>query len=167
MTLFNTQGNFLRGGDVALSTRKNSPIPNTRRKPRAPLSMQAAQTMVLGAHSSAEIRSLSSVYNCMGMVFASRRTWIEPEHLQMILQDDEYRQVNRNEIQRGDVVVYRGNQNEITHVGIVSEVKVNPRDATLEVVVVSQWGYDGEYFHLDDDVNPMLGTPAEYWTDRI
>lgn len=166
MTLFNTRGNYLSGGDIGLSTRKNAHIPNTRRMPRAPVSMQAAQAMILGAHPSAKVRSLNSVYNCMGMVFASRRTWVEPEHLKMILEHDAYQQVGRNDLQRGDVVVYRDNQDEVSHVGIVYEVKVNLEEASLEVVVLSQWGHDGEYFHLDDDVNPMLGKPTEYWTDR-
>ena len=170
MTLLNTQGNFLLGGDIALATRKNTSIPNTRRKPQAPVSMQAAQAMVLGEHPSAKVRSLSSVYNCMGMVFASRRTWVEPDYLQMILEDDEYRPIDRNELHRGDVVVYRNNHDEISHVGIVYEVRLKVDEATLEVVaevvVASQWGHDGEYFHLDDDVNPRLGKPTEYWTDR-
>ena len=130
--------------------------------------MQAARDFVLSAHSSASVRSLNSVYNCVGMVFASRRTWIEPEHVPMILSDDGYRPIDRNELERGDVVVYRRESlEEISHVGVVARVEVKPKDASLEVLVLSQWGHDGEYFHLDDDVNPMLGTPTEYWTDRI
>ena len=86
----------------------------------------------------------------------------------MILADDGYRPINRNELECGDVVVHRREDlAEISHVGIVANVKVKPKDASLEVMVLSQWGQDGEYFHLDDDVNPMLGTPTEYWTDRI
>ena len=130
--------------------------------------MEAARDLVLGKHPSASVRSLNSVYNCVGMVFASRRTWVEPEHVPMILADDGYRPINRNELECGDVVVYRREDlAEISHVGIVANVKVKPKDASLEVMVLSQWGQDGEYFHLDDDVNPMLGTPTEYWTDRI
>ena len=122
--------------------------------------------MVLGAHPSAKVRSLSSVYNCMGMVFASRRTWVDPEDLQTILEDDDYRQVDRSELNPGDIVVYRNDRDEVTHVGIVYEVNVNPREVTWEVVVLSQWGGDGEYFHLDEDVHQDLGKPTEYWTDR-
>ena len=128
--------------------------------------MKAALEMVKGSHPSAKVRSLTSVYNCMGMVFASRRTWIEPEYLQMILQDDEYRQVRRSELQRGDVVVYRDEHGEISHVGIVAEIRVNVKEADWEVTVLSQWGQHGEYFHLDEDVHQKLGKPTEYWTDR-
>ena len=132
--------------------------------------MQTAKTTVLGAHSSAEVRSLNSLYNCMGMVFASRRTWIELEleHLRMILQDDEYQQVpNEGELRQGDVVVYRDDDNYVSHVGIVVNIRTRIKEATREIFVLSQWGQDGEYFHLAEDVNPRLGKPAEYWTDRI
>ena len=166
MTLVNTQENPLIGGDIGLSTRKNTHIPNAPRMPKIPAIMQAAQAMVLGSHSSAKSRSLSSVYNCMGMIFAARRTWIETDHLRAILEDDEYRPIDRYELQQGDIVVYKNNHNEDSHVAIVFEVKLKLVDATLEVVVLSQWGQDGEYLHKDDDVNPWLGTPTEYWTDR-
>ena len=139
-----------------------------RRMPRPPLSMQAARDWILGAHPSASVRSLDSVYNCVGMVFASRRTWVEPTHIPMILEEDGYRLIDRSELECGDVVVYRRDDlSEVSHVGMVAKVTVKPKDASLEVLVLSQWGQDGEYIHLDDDVNPMLGTPTEYWTDRI
>ena len=130
--------------------------------------MQAAKNIVLNAHPNAYVRSISNLYNCMGMVFASRRTWVDPEHLRMILEDDGYQQVSsKDQLLPGDIVVYRDDQGEISHVGMVAQVKVNATKATWEVLVLSQWGGDGEYFHLDDDVNPTLGRPAEYWTDRI
>ena len=168
MVLLNASGDYLIGPELALSTRKRHQVPNEQRSPRPPARMQAARSIVLSAHPSARARSLSSLYNCVGMVFASRRTWVEPEHLPMILADDEYRQVNnRGELQPGDVVVYRDDQDEISHVGIVAEVRPDLEEATWVVVVLSQWGADGEYFHIDDDVNPRLGRPTEYWTDRI
>ena len=99
-------------------------------------------------------RSMSSLYNCMGMVFASRRTCIEPEHLPMILNDDEYRRVaNKGDLQRGDIVVYRDDDGEVSHVGIVADVTTDPAKATWDVLVLSQWGRHGEYFHLDEDVS--------------
>ena len=164
--LFNDRGNYLVGAEIALSTRKNVKIPNERRKLRPPKSMEAARDMVLSTHSSAKMRSLSSVYNCMGMVFASRRTWVDPEEIQTILEHDEYRQIDRSELERGDVVVYRNNEGRVAHVGIVYGINVNLKEATREVLVLSQWGGDGEYFHSDHDVNRNLGEPTEYWTDR-
>lgn len=124
--------------------------------------------MHLNAHPDARARSMSSLYNCMGMVFASRRTCIEPEHLLMILNDDEYRRVdNKGDLQRGDIVVYRDDDGEVSHVGIVADVTTDPARATWDVLVLSQWGRHGEYFHLDEDVHTKLGKPTEYWTDRV
>ena len=168
VAIYGPQGNFLKAPELELATRKGRHIPNKLQSARAPESLLAAQSNVLGAHSSARGRSLSNVYNCMGMVFASRRTWIEPEHLETILEDDEYQPVpNEGELRPGDVVVYRDHEDYISHVGIVAEVRPNIREATREIFVLSQWGQDGEYFHLAEDVNPLLGRPAEYWTDRI
>jgi hypothetical protein len=103
----------------------------------------------------------------MGMVFATRRTWIDTEHLEMILEDDEYRRLfPSEEVLPGDVVVYRDEDGTVSHVGLVNEVRPNLRDGTKEIIILSQWGGDGEYFHHIEDVNPLLGKPAEYWTDR-
>ena len=166
MVLFSSQGDYLVGAEIKLSTRQNKPIANERRMQRAPESMDAARKFVLTAHETARLRSLASVYNCLGMVFASRRTWVEPEELPKILSDDSYRKIKRTELQSGDVIIYRDDSNEVSHVGIVDEVIVKLEDGTKKVRVLSQWGADGEYFHLDYDVNPRLGQPSEYWTDR-
>ena len=169
MVLYDEQGEYLLGAGIQLSTRENAPIPNERRAQKAPEVMHAAQSMNLGAHSTAKVRSLSSVYNCMGLVFASRRTWIDPEHLGAILKDDKYTQLdNENEIESGDVVVYRNDDGEVSHVGIVAKVLTGLRldDDPVRLCVLSQWGATGEYFHLADDVSSLLGRPVEYWTDR-
>ena len=130
--------------------------------------MQAALGFVLQGHPSAKVRSLSSVYDCMGMVFASRRTAIQPEHLDRILKDDKYTLLSdRSEIQRGDLIVYRDDKGAVSHVGIVANVAIGLEDKPIQVRVLSQWGADGEYFHLADDVHQALGKPAEYWTDRV
>ena len=86
----------------------------------------------------------------------------------MILMDDGYRRVaNESELQRGDVVVYRDNSGEVSHVGLVAELRPNLREATYDVSVLSQWGATGEYFHRVDDVTPFLGHFSEYWTERL
>lgn len=167
MVLFDDQGNYIIGGQLALQTKKGQQIPNQRCPQRHPDSMRAARDMVEGNHTTAKSRSLVSSYNCLGMVFATRRTWIEPDHLQMILDDDDYQLVSsESDVQPGDVVVYRNASGEVTHVGIVARKETEPRDATYKITVLSQWGKDGEYFHDINDINVLLGTPSEYWTDR-
>ena len=168
MPIYDTQGNFIVGPVLHLSTRTGREIPNEQRSPLAPARMDAARDIVLTNHASARVRSMSSVYNCMGMVFATRRTWVEPDHLEIILKDDGYRPViDETDLARGDVVVYRDDQQTVTHVGVVAEIQTNIREATREVLVLSQWGRDGEYFHHVEDVSPLLGKPSEYWTDRV
>lgn len=167
MVLYDEMGNYLIGGQLPLSTRKGRQIPNDRRAERHPASLRAAKEMFEGNHSTVRARSLTGLYNCMGMVFASRRTWIDTDQLQMILEDDDYRLLSPEEdIVSGDVVVYRDKAASVSHVGLVAQVRHDLMEGTTEVVVLSQWGYDGEYFHRVDDVHPSLGTPTEYWSDR-
>src|SRR5437867_2806150 len=78
---------------IRLATSKNTPIPNCRRRERPPEALKAARRIVLEGHPEVRPRSLTATYNCIGMVFANRRTWIEPEHVSMILADDGYAEV--------------------------------------------------------------------------
>ena len=166
MTLYDAQGNPTISG-ISLATRKGTAIPNEQPPQRHPSSMRAAEAWALGVGDSIQTRSLRSTYNCVGMVFANRRTWVEPEHLQVILEEDNYRKLaDINELQRGDVVVYHDEDGDISHVGIVIAIGLWQSDETRDVFVLSQWGRDGEYFHLVNDVPYYLGQADEYWTDR-
>ena len=122
--------------------------------------------MVMGSHPSARVRSLRSDYNCMGLVFASRRTSIDPDDLYMILSDDGFLKIGESECDVGDLVVYRGDDNEVSHVGIIARIETQLATAERLIFGLSQWGKDGEYVHEIRDVNPLLGTPTEFWTDR-
>ena len=167
MILYDARGQYLNGPPLPLATRKGNQIPNEQQPQLSGRELNDAQTNILNRHPKVNARSLSSIYNCMGMVFASRRTWIQPEHLKMILDEDDYRRVNNlAELERGDVVVYRDSQGDVSHVGIVAEPGLYVPDGKRQVLVLSQWGQAGEYVHLVDDVSPWLGTPVEYWTDR-
>ena len=152
---------------IDLSTKRGNRIPNIQRATRHPDSMAVAQAVVLKHHPTAKLRSLRSEYNCVGMVFASRRTAIEPEYVPMILRDDGYRPVDQEDaLEVGDVVVYRTRDGEISHIGIIAIIKESIQPPYREIIVLSQWGSEGEYFHRIDDVNPLLGQASEFWTDR-
>jgi hypothetical protein len=98
---------------------------------------------------------MRSDYNCVGMVFANRRTFIEPDHIHMILEDDDYATVDATHVTPGDVVVYRSPKTgDIIHVGVVISKEVAFQARTIRVL--SQFGRDGEYFHDLHDV------PAPY-----
>lgn len=167
MVLYDSRGEYLVGGELALLTRKRRQIPNDQKlQEETPAHFEAAKSIALRHHPTARVRSLSSLYNCVGMVFASRRTEIHAQYVRMILEDDGYQQVERSEVHLGDVVVYTDEPGDVSHVGVVAELRSEARTGDVEITVMSQWGHDGEYVHREDDVNQYLGAPAEYWTDR-
>jgi hypothetical protein len=167
MVLYDSRGDYLVGGQLSLDTRKARQIPNDRRLEQNPVRLEAAKECILKHHTSAQCRSLTGVYNCMGMVFASRRTCIDTDSITMILEDDEYRRLQpSDEVAKGDVVIYKDNDGHVSHVGLVVDIKPDLVQAENKIKVLSQWGQDGEYFHDAEDVNPRLGIPTEYWTDR-
>ena len=167
MVLYDERGDYLVGGQLALETRKGRQIPNDRAPEQHPDSLRAARQMLEGSHATVRVRSLTGVCNCMGMIFAARRTCIDTDEWSMISEDDEYHRLDSpDDVRPGDVVVYRDARGHVSHVGLVSEVRCDLRDGTRSITVLSQWGRNGEYFHRVDDVHQLLGTPAEYWTDR-
>lgn len=165
MVLLNEQGKRI---NLPLATSQGNQIPNEQRGELARGIKEAAREGMRDHYPEARLRSFRSDYNCLGMVFANRRTWIDPEQLELILSEDGYRRViDERELQLGDVVVYRNTAGAAVHVGIVTTVTSILHPASWEVWVLSQWGAAGEYFHRVDYVHPLLGTPSEYWTERI
>ncbi len=78
--------------------------------------------------------------NCHGWVFAGGQYLITGSGVKMILEDNGYRLVAAP--QPGDVVVYRDEQNEIVHTGLVRTAFDDGR-----VLVESKWGLGGRYLH--------------------
>jgi hypothetical protein len=104
----------------------------------------------------------------MGMVFAARRTAIEPEQFDFIVEEDEYRLLKPGEQRMpGDVVAYR-HGTEVVHVAKIVRIEVTPHGAGL--TVVSKWGRLGEYIHAAEDLPEQYKIPREprieIWTDR-
>ena len=110
-----------RSESISLQTRKKRNIPNS-------------QTFDLGEwdrRSAADIRKTyegpgaafgsgpSPLYNCHGLVFASRRTCIlDPSLILKILEDDGFMEVGADSLLPGDVILYHAN-GEILHSGVV------------------------------------------------
>ncbi len=151
--------------ELRLETREGNQIPNRQRSEQIPQRLAVAASGILERHGTAILRSCTGLYNCYGLAFASRRTWVDNDAggvVEMILDQDGYENVKRLDCVPGDVVVYRDEEGEAVHAAVVTEV----RTLSDEVYVVSQWGADGEYTHREDDVDFRLGQPIEYWTDR-
>jgi hypothetical protein len=79
------------------------------------------------------------LYNCFGLVWASRRTAIyEESDISKILTDDGYRQLMADsELRPGDVVLYRYPGNTL-HAAMVVELK--SLDTSTIPWVLSKWG---------------------------
>jgi len=101
-------------------------------------------------------------YNCVGLVFASRRAWIDPKHLPKILADDGYIKIQRSSANIGDVIIYTDEKNEPVHVGIIVSIYAFGELRTLNVL--SKWGRDAEFIHDERNVVSYLGKPTSYWT---
>src|SRR6266481_7803002 len=63
-----------------------------------------------------------NTFNCHGLTFGSRRTWIHrPADVQKILDDDDYIEIDKTKVKPGDIAIFRKN-GEIDHSGIVVQV---------------------------------------------
>jgi hypothetical protein len=153
---------------IGLATREGNYIPNERRLEQSPARLKEAARLWQDKYPSIKLRSLSAKYNCMGLIFASRRTWVDPKFLYDILREDEYKRIdNKNDAAMGDVVVYQNKQKKVAHVALIADVKIDVANAVKKLTLISQWGCDGEYVHLVDETPEVLfGKVAEYWTDR-
>ena len=85
----------------------------------------------------------SRKYNCHGLSFASRRTWIKDSgEIAKILQDDDYSEIPLDQIKPGDFAVY-WKDGDYEHSGIIVEVGENPKMAKI----LGKWGFCHEVVH--------------------
>lgn len=167
MTLIIGEGTQTDPNHLSLATKKRTPIKNTQRKERLPEQLEAARAFAERLCPGIKVRSLSATYNCVGLAFASRRTWVETDDIPMILLDDGYVQITeRPELARGDVAIYRDKQGTISHIALVWSTTLCLRTGEITVECLSQWGADGEYFHSENNVPELLGKCCEFWSDR-
>lgn len=114
------------------------------------------------------------IYNCAGLVWASRRTAIydDPEW-DKIYQDDEYRELNSSELPMpGDLAIYSQSEVGYIHVGQVLSLEpgLSPKGRPIPKIL-SKWSdVSGEYIHFPRDVPFRVhfsDFQLKYWTDRI
>lgn len=152
---------------IPLATRDGWQIPNERHDAAPAHLAKIRVEQHMRGHPSLQLRSRSTSYNCVGMVFASRRTCVEPECVPEILRRDGYRRITIALARRGDIVLYRTPDGEVQHVGLLLERTPDLSTGATQVGVLSQWGFGGEFIHDLRDVPPLFGDPTEAWTDRI
>ena len=155
---------------LGLETREHRHIRNQRQPARDPNAMKA-ESAVVAAEVGGVIRSLDSTYNCMGMVFAARRTAIEPDSFSLIAGDDGYEPLPEHLAPLiGDVAVYSDDDGAVVHVGVVvARETVVKRLGVGGVTILSQFGKTGEYLHAVDRLPTLLGSTVklrQFWTER-
>jgi hypothetical protein len=152
---------------IDLATSKGTRIRNWQRGEQPEEALRDAARFATEGHEGRRLRSLTARYNCIGMVFANRRTCIEPDEVPMILRDDEYVEVPRPaDVMPGDLVIYEKEADEVSHVAVVVSNDPNLADGGSVIRVLSQWGSDGEYLHDYKDVPPLLGSPVRFYSER-
>jgi hypothetical protein len=152
---------------LGLATKKGRRISNCVGAGRTCESMRAAVRLWTERFPGVVPRSASAGYNCAGMVFGARRTCIDADLVRWILHEDGYRMLpTADAAGQGDLVVYTQAAGTVTHVGVIVEVRASSLASSVQIRVLSQWGRDGEYLHLLDDVPACYGRGREFWTDR-
>lgn len=112
------------------------------------------------------IRPLSnSLYNCVGLIFCSRRAHVDIAYIDEILKQDGYNEITKDECVAGDLVLYTF-EGEPSHIGLVSCVSWF-QDRVARLTVLSKWGKAGEVEHDHDHVPVHCGIPTAYYSTRI
>ena len=99
-------------------------------------------------------------YNCYGKTFASSRTMIGIESVRMILDDDGYTEISKDNILPGDIIIYYDLKGEVVHSGVVVR-KQDPQ--SIYPWVVSKWGMLNEFCHLAYDCPYQPFSKMDYW----
>lgn len=89
--------------------------------------------------------TITGIYNCHGMTFASRRTGINTIDKQLLIEDD-FKQISDNEVLPGDIALYINDLGEIEHTGFITSVDLQNR-SKFTIMVLSKWGDGSEVIH--------------------
>jgi hypothetical protein len=158
---------LLKEPPLALETRARNPIDNAMKPERPKVALEASAALFKKLFPDAQLRSLTALYNCIGLIVASRRAWVDPSDLIRVLREDGYRKLtSAQEAEMGDVVIYRNQRGEVCHAGIVLRKNLLSGQEDDLLTVLSKGGADGEYIHGLSKLPAYLGTPTQFWTDR-
>jgi hypothetical protein len=152
---------------IPLGTRESRHIPNQKRNEWAPDDLKEAVSACMADFPMIQVRSVTAVYNCVGMVFASRRTWVDTDFVRQLLTEDGYALVqNRHTSMVGDVVIYENDEHVIKHVGIIIQKSEDLTGGHVTFKILSKWGPWAEFIHDEGHIYDAWGKFSEVWTDR-
>lgn len=154
---------------IHLETRQKSPIDNViAPEPGPEGERKYARIRKLYGQHWTNRKPACGVYNCYGMIFASRRTAIfDDDQIPMVLEEDGYRRVvDERWVRPGDLVFYRlCAPDKLLHVAVILR-----RDDTLGTLfALSKWnsiaGEDEHHIrhHCWSKMEPV---ELDFWTDR-
>ena len=131
---------------IALQTRKSTDIPNSQITNIAEKDIEQQMLKLKQKYLGVTLRpnTISGIYNCHGMTFASRRTGINTIQWN-ILKEDNYIIIKDSPILPGDIVLYISESGEIEHSGMVLSVSDNK--LLSSIFVLSKWGDGSEVIH--------------------
>jgi hypothetical protein len=150
--------------DIVVETRTARRIPNGQEFDVAPHERNMATDLPRQFPFPCVYRTaINPIYNCHGLTFASRRTWIyDADSIRNILQDDCYDRIAKEaDVLPGDIVLYVTADGDIEHSGIV----VSRASQFAPPTVCSKWGKAAEVVHLAS-TSPYRGTCVYYRVNR-
>ena len=155
---------------IGLSTKRGNYIHNTQfQSEQVPEMIQAKMEMheSFVQQTQTQLRSIDSSYNCVGLIFASRRTRIEPNLVRWILQEDGYKPIDEQHTMVDDLVIYTLNKDEVVHIGRLIDKVLDEATNEYQWRILSKWGKDGEYLHKIKDVPQYLSYDGlEFWSEK-
>jgi hypothetical protein len=140
--------------DLMLETRRKTSISHRMNRRAPPAGSYEEDAAYDKRYPAAHRRNVGpcNTYNCHGLTFGTRRAGIEFADVPLILEQDDYTEIDRAEVMPGDVAVYfstgKGGTivGDIEHSGLVVE-----RTQLGNVKLVSKWGYGDERVHFLTD----------------
>jgi len=106
----------------------------------------------------------SPLYNCHGLIFASRRTRIEKSTaINHILQDDNYVEIPMTSVLPGDLVIYYSDEGDPNHSGVILEYN----SELIVPIILSKWGTAGEWIHSLRECPSQYGPNYKFYRCQL
>jgi len=132
---------------IIVQTRKGSNIENEQYNHMTTLEKSYLKEKFQREFPEAVLRNYATdIYNCHGLTFASRRTYIwDPNEIWKIIREDNYVEIFEKNVLPGDVILYIDTKGDVEHSGLVIS---KPNTTFFVPMIVSKWGKGPEYIHF-------------------
>jgi hypothetical protein len=150
MVLLDSSG-IVPDTNIELHTRANKRIENTQAWQLSLWDWKTFAEVVEKFDRAKKVADACPVYNCHGLIFASRRTAVDSAVFP-ILTDDGFEEISAKDVRVGDIALYLDERGEASHTGfIIGLEKIFDGSDLLIPKVWSKWGKGPEMVHLVPD----------------